>query len=225
MKIALIGDYHAEVTAHQAIPLAIDLAAGALSLQVGYDWIASTEAAGLDASAYSAIWCVPYSPYADPQSVIETIRYARESDLPFLGTCAGFQHALIEYARNVLGYTAAASLEDDPQTEMPLITALGCRLYDESDAIDILAQSRVGGLYRGARVVEQYHCGFGFNPEYRSLFDAGDMIFSGFDSAGEPRILEIPAHRYFIATAFQPERAALAGETHPLIVEFLRAAE
>ena len=70
-------------------------------------------------------------------------------------------------------------------------------------------------------MVEEYNCGFGINPAYLSIFDRGDMKFTGFDMSGDPRILEIISHRFFIGTAFQPERSAFSENAHPLVVAFL----
>lgn len=171
-----------------------------------------------------ALWCVPFSPYEKPEAVIGAIRYARENDIPFLGTCAGFQHAVIEYARNVLGLESAASIEDDPATTIPVISALGCRLYDQSEAINIEPESRAGDIYQAERIMEEYHCGFGVNPKLTHIFNKSELKFSGHDDNGEPRLCEIPGHRFFIGTAFQPERSAMKSSVHPLITAFLRAA-
>lgn len=224
MKIALIGDYREAVTAHRAIPLAIELAARELAIESGYEWIGSEAVVVDDLHDFDAIWCVPDSPYRNRDGVLAAIRYARENDLPYLGTCAGFQHALLEYARDVLGYDNADSTEDNPQTEMPLLCALQCRLSDQPDRIRVTPGSLAGELYRLDSVIEEYNCGFGINPDYVSIFDHSGMKFSGFNDACEPRILEIPAQRFFIATAFQPERSAFKQQVHPLIAALLSAA-
>lgn len=104
LRLALVGDYHPDIVAHQAIPLAIDDAAAVLEQPVKYDWLATPSIASGEALAeYDAIWVVPGSPYRHPEGAFTAIRYARVNSIPFLGTCGGFQHAVIEYARNVLG--------------------------------------------------------------------------------------------------------------------------
>jgi len=224
MKILLVGDYDQKVVAHQVIPQAIELAARLLAADVEQVW---TRTRDLDPAAmpdFDALWCVPFSPYEKPEAVIGAIRFARENDIPFLGTCAGYQHAVIEYARNALGLKSAASIEDNPATTMPVITALGCRLYDESEVINIEPESRAGDIYQSDRIREEYHCGFGVKRELMHIFDNSELKFSGHDDSGEPRLCEIPGHRFFIGTAFQPERSALKSRVHPLITAFLRAA-
>ena len=225
MKVALVGDYDAAVTAHQAIPRALELAALALATRVEQEWIGSDRIGARDLADFDGLWCVPLSPYRDAVAVIDAIEYARSRDLPFLGTCAGFQHAVLEYARNVLDLSEADSLEDNPQTAMPLITALACRLSDESDAINLTAGSRLERIYQTERIVDEYNCGFGINRDYLSRFADSEMTFCAFDDHGEARAFELERHPFFVGTAFQPERSALHGQTHPLICAFLMAME
>jgi len=224
MKIGLLGDYDATVVAHQAIPRALALAAADLSLPVDPVWLASSRVTGAELDGIDALWCVPASPYANPAAVIDAIRLARESGRPFLGTCGGYQHAVLEYARNCLGHAGAESSEENPDTEMPLICALQCRLAGTRDAINLQAGTRAATIYQSQRIVEEYNCGFGVNRDYLPLFNDSGLVFSGYDDAGDPRIVELPWHRFFIATAFQPERSAFAGRAHPLVMALLRAA-
>lgn len=224
MKILLVGDYDQSVIAHQAIPRAIDLAAQSLAAEVEQFWMRTAELNLQAMPEFDAMWCVPFSPYEKPEMVIAAIKVARENDIPFLGTCAGYQHAVIEYARNVLGFGPAASAEDDPDTPMPVIAPLACKLYDQAEAINIEHGSRAGDIYEAEKVMEEYHCGFGVNRDFVNIFENSQLRFSGYDDNGEPRICEITAHRFFIGTAFQPERSALKQTVHPLITAFLTAA-
>ncbi len=223
MKIALVGDYDDAVIAHQAIPQALELAARALALEVEPVWLHSSEVGSAGLASFDALWCVPASPYEDQRAVLDAIRHARVNDMPFLGTCGGYQHALIEFARNVLDHQQAQSREEDPQSAMPLIDALRCRLSDAAAAVSLLEGSRVAQIYQSLRISEEYNCGFGMNPAYRDLFVGSGLIFSGHDDDGSPRIFEVPAMRFYVGTGFQPERSALIGVTHPLIIAFLAA--
>ena len=224
INILLVGDYDQAVVAHQAIPRAIDLAAQTLVTEVEQTWIRTAELNPQMMPEFDALWCVPFSPYENPEMVIAAIRFVRENDIPFLGTCAGYQHAVIEYARNVLGFESAASLEDDPDTLMPVIAPLACKLYDQAEAINIEHDSRAGDIYQTEKVMEEYHCGFGVNLDFVNIFGNSNLRFSGHDDNGDPRICEITAHRFFIGTAFQPERSALKQTVHPMITAFLMAA-
>ena len=69
-----------------------------------------------------------------------------------------------------------------------------------------------------------FHCNFGLNPEWRTVLETAGLCFTGFDAVGEVRAFELPDHRFFVGTLFQPERAALRGDRSPLITAFLEAA-
>ena len=119
-RLALIGDHNPEVVAHRAIPLALELAQKNLSSVLQWDWI-GTDAitdAPRQLAGHAGVWCVPASPYKSMDGALAAIRFARETKRPFLGTCGGFQHALIEFARNVIGVTGA----DHAETAQPLVT-------------------------------------------------------------------------------------------------------
>ena len=107
---------------------------------------------------------------------------------------------------------------------MPLISTLACKLIEAYDDIRLAADSRIAKIYGRESINEQYHCSYGVNRDYLELFAGSEMVFSGFDADDDPRALEIPAHRFFVATAFQPERSALAAQTHPLVLAFVKAA-
>ena len=224
ISIALIGEHDETVTAHQAIPLAIGLAADALQIDVMIEWISTESVSAEKLSQFHAIWCVPASPYKRMEGALSAIQFARRNDIPFLGTCGGYQHAILEFARHVLGFDKADSAEENPDTEMPLISALKCKLIEETESITLAADSQVSAFYQSDKIDEDYHCSFGVNPDYLFIFDGTDLCFTGHDELPTPKVLELPDHRFFIGTAFQPERSALKKQVHPLIVGFLQAA-
>ena len=135
----------------------------------------------------------------------------------------GFQHAVLEYARNVLGRQEAGHAELDPATTVPLLAPLSCSMVEVDGRIDFTPDSHIAGIYGCSSAIERYHCRYGINPAYRSWFKNGPLAVSGVDAAGEARAMELGGHRFFIGTAFQPERSALAGRPHPLIVAFAGA--
>jgi CTP synthase (UTP-ammonia lyase) len=226
IRIALIGDYLPTVKAHVAIPGALDLAAADLKSKVEPNWIATPlldGRAGDVLAPFHAIWCVPNSPYASMSGALNGIRFARESGRPFLGTCGGFQHALIEYARNVLGVAEADHAESNPDTTVPLVSALSCSLSGARGRIRLNPQSRLAAIYARAEIQESYNCNFGFNPKYESLLANSKIAISGRDPDGNVRALELADHPFFIATLFQPELSGSTGAAHPLIRAFVQA--
>ena len=119
-RIALVGDYDATKVAHRAIPIALKWAVDELRADVTFEWLPSRElrpAAQARLEPYAALWCVPGSPYQNTQGVIDAIRFARVQRRPFLGTCGGFQHALLEYAQAVWGVEVRRldlGIQDEP---------------------------------------------------------------------------------------------------------------
>ena len=225
LRIALVGDYNPDVLAHQAIPLAIDDAAAVLEITADYDWLATTELTSPeDLVGYDAIWLVPASPYKNAAAAFIAARYARENSVPFLGTCGGFQHALIEYARNVLGWQDAAHAETDTAGRM-VIAPLTCSLVEVADTIELRANTLIAKAYGQEEIEEEYRCNYGVSPEFAQELEKGDMRVTGWDAQGEIRAVELVTHPFFVATLFQHERAALAGRPAPLVQALLRAAQ
>jgi len=226
IQIGLIGDYSPKVTAHIAIPQALAIAANDTGIKVEVTWL-PTESLAQDLeqlSTFNGLWCVPASPYASMDGALSAIRFAREGNRPFLGTCGGFQHALIEYARNVLGYAEAEHAETNPDAAMPLIAPLSCSLVEANGTIKFKEDSLIRNIYGKDEAVEQYHCNYGVNVRYQKLLETGEMKITGVAVEGEPRVVELAGHPFFVATLFQPERSALSGIVHPLIRSYLQAA-
>lgn len=228
IKIGLVGDYSPEVVAHIAIPKALALAADEINREVDAVWLGTEEIAGNIAhlSEFDALWCVPASPYKNMDGALAAIRYAREREIPFLGTCGGFQHALIEYARNALELKEADHAELNPSAEMPIIAPLACSLIGAKGFIELKEDSRISSIYGCREIVEEYHCSFGFNSQYLQILEQSEMEITGVDESGEPRVIELKSHPFFIATLFQPERSALSVSiyAHPLVRAYLEAA-
>ena len=222
-RIALIGDHNPEVTAHRAIPLALGRAAEDAALDLSWDWV-GTATIGPDAPArlagYDGVWCVPASPYADTSAALAAIRHARESGIPFLGTCGGFQYAMLEYAAACWQVAKPAHAELDPAASDPVIAPLACGLVEVRGEVRLVPGTRLAGIYGGLEASEGYHCSYGLTPRYAERLRTGPLKVSARDEAGEVRAVELDGHPFFIATLFQPERAILAGRAHPLIGAF-----
>lgn len=224
LRIALVGDHSDTVLAHQAIPLAIDDAAAVLDIVVQYDWLDTpTITSADDLAGYDAIWVVPGSPYKNAEGAFTAIRYARENSIPFLGTCGGFQHAIIEYARNVMGWADAAHAETDSSGWM-VIDALTCSLVEKTDAIELRSNTLVHRAYGRDVIQEGYHCNYGIAPAFARELEHQPLRVTGWDEEGDIRVVELTTHPFFVATLFQHERNALEGRPAPLVQAFLHAA-
>lgn len=224
LKISVLGDYDETIIAHQCIPKAIQLAAASLSIEAEIIWIETNAIYQHKFQNYHGIWCTPGSPYKDRSAVLNAINFARRFSIPYLGTCGGYQHAILEFARNSLGLLEADLQEENPTTSMPLISALACRLNSERREIHINENSQLRRYLGSAKIDEEYQCGFGMNPIYRAHFEKSDLIFTAFNEDHFPQAFEISGHPFFVGTAFQPERSARQNISHPLIEAFLSAA-
>ena len=222
-RIALIGDYRPEVVAHGAIPRALALAAENTGVDLAWDWIGTDTItdAPRQLRDHHGVWCVPASPYRSMAGALAAIRFARETHRPFLGTCGGFQHALIDFARQVAGIGGADHAESNATAADLVVTRMTCPLIEEGADITFVPPSQLHGIFRGEPTRETYHCSFGPNPVYRDRLEAAGLRFTGFDAEGQIRAMELPAHPFFIGTLFQPERSALTGRRHPLIEAFV----
>ncbi len=222
-SVALVGDFKSSVPAHQAIPIALDLAAAHHGVSVRASWIPTSQirCAERELAPYQGVWCVPASPYENTLGALNAIRFARLQQLPFLGTCGGFQHALMEYAKNVLAMPNTDHAELVPGAVHPLIAPLTCSLFDAEADLILEPGSLLHKSYGTTRIREQYRCGYGPNPEHENTLFAGDLRVNARDSDGQVRGGELRGHPFFVGTLFQPERRALRGELPPLVREFV----
>lgn len=224
IRIALIGDYDPQVTAHQAILVALGTTAEQLNLDVQFQWLATDHInADTPLQHFDGFWCVPGSPYRDMDGALRAIRFAREQQRPFLGTCGGFQHAVLEFARNVLGWKDAEHGETHPDAARALLTLLTCSLVEAVDSIHLVEGSLIAKAYESADIIEGYHCRYGVNPQFERELLTQKLRAVGHDSAGDLRAVELHGHPFFVATLFQPERAALKGTQPPLVRALIEA--
>ena len=204
--------------------MAIDDAAAVLDLAVEYVWLATEDIKSADDLAdYHALWLVPASPYRNMEGAWTAVRYARENSLPFLGTCGGFQHAIVEYARNVMGWEDAAHAETDREGRM-VIAPLTCSLVEKTDTIELRANTLIARAYGRDSIEEGYHCNYGISPDFAAELETQPLRVTGWDDNGDIRAVELVTHPFFVATLFQHERNALAGRPAPLVQAFLYAA-
>jgi CTP synthase (UTP-ammonia lyase) len=132
---------------------------------------------------------------------------------------------VLEYARNVLGIEDAQHAEVSPGARRPVIAPLACSLVEVQDRVLYVEGSRLREWVGVDETVEGFHCSYGLNRAFESLFDGTSVRIAARGPGGEVRAIELISHPFFLGTLFQPERHALAGSVHPVIAAFLRAAE
>ena len=225
IRIALVGDHDASITAHRAIPVALQRVGAELSARVEGEWVATDSIAGDSRLAgFDGVWCVPGSPYRSMDGALRAIRRAREGGIPFLGTCGGFQHAVVEIARDVLGWSDADHAETAPDAARAVITMLDCGLVEASETLQLVPGTHLAKACGATQITEGYRCRYGLNPAFRAALLEGPLRASAFGPDGDVRAIELDGHPFFVATLFQPERAALAGRTPPIARALIEAA-
>jgi CTP synthase (UTP-ammonia lyase) len=225
----VIGDRRPEFVAQDAIESALAHSANELRTQVEVIWFPTallSTAANDVLSGVDALWCAPGSPYESMEGALAGIRVARESLIPFLGTCAGFQHGVIEFARNVAGIEGAHHGEyatTDPTPPL-LIDELLCSLVGQTMTIDILDEA-TRDVYGSARADENYYCRFGLNESYVPTLRAAGLVVAAADRIdGSTRVMRLVDHPCFYLTLFVPQNRSTQFRPHPLITRYLSVA-
>jgi len=165
---------------------------------------------------------------------IETVRYARENNIPFLGICLGMQMAVIEFARNVLGYTDANSTEMNENTSHPVINLM----EDQKDVENKGGTMRLGAwkcalkegtlahqIYGKTEISERHRHRYEYNSKYLNELEKAGLMASGFNpDTNLVEIVELKNHPFFIGVQYHPEYKSTVSNPHPLFVSFIKAA-
>ena len=165
--------------------------------------------------------------------MVEAARYAREHNVPYLGLCLGMQIAVIEFARNVLGYADANSNEFDERSTHKVIDFMA----DQSDDMDKGGTMRLGAYpckitsgsllekcYGTDEISERHRHRYEFNNEYRKEMEDHGLLIAGTSPDGTlVESVEIPANRFYLGVQYHPEFKSRPNRAHPLFREFIRA--
>ena len=166
---------------------------------------------------------------------IKAITYARTHSIPFLGLCLGMQLSIVEYARNVVGYNDAHSVELNPHTTHPVIALMP----DQNGVEDIGGTLRLGSypcvldkqskayeLYGEETIYERHRHRYEVNNDYRTVLTENGMKLSGLSPDGRiVEMCELPTHPFFVATQAHPELKSRPNRPHPLFKGFIAAAK
>jgi CTP synthase len=165
---------------------------------------------------------------------VQAVQFARECEIPYFGICLGMQCAVVEFARNVLGLTAANSTEFAADAADPVI----CMLEEQKEIFDkggtmrlgaqpcrLTADSRAAQCYGTDEIFERHRHRYEFNPDYEQPFADAGMLATGVHPDRKlVEVVEIPAHPWFVAVQFHPEFKSKPHAAHPLFRGFIEAA-
>jgi len=229
VRVGVIGDRYPDFAPQDAIETALHHSGELLGVEVEASWFATPNlehGAVEKLAATDAVWCAPGSPFASLEGALEGIRFAREHQRPFLGTCAGFQHGVLEIARNVAGISDARHGEYGEATGAgPLfIDELLCSLSGQTMGVD-LVDADTRAVYGADHAREEYYCRFGLQESYRPQLSEAGLVVAGVDrSDGGTRIMRLAPHPFFYLTLFVPQTSSAPERPHPLVTAYLAAA-
>jgi CTP synthase (UTP-ammonia lyase) len=218
--ILALGDRDPRYLTHREIDAALAL----FPADARAHWGATDSAEARSLGGASGVWLLPGTPYRDAGAAFAAVRHCLATGTPFLGTCGGFQHALVELARSRAGVADAAHGESDPDAADPVVSRLACSLIGKVRLVTPIAGTRFASIC-GSKPFEGFHyCSFGLDPAYvEPLERAGVVVGATAPDAGVEAI-ELPEHPFFLATAFQPQVGAGAkGRLGSLLDAFIEA--
>ncbi len=250
VRIAVVGKYTALLDSYKSLNEALIHGGIANQVRVRLDWVDSEifESAGGDQAAAVArleevhgILVPGGFGERGSEGKIESVRFARERRIPFLGICFGMQMAVIECARNLAGIAGASSTEFGP-TDHPVVGlmtewARGDELLRRREGGDLGGTMRLGAFeavladgsraadaYGASRVQERHRHRYEVNIHYREQLEQAGLVFSGLSPDGIlPEIVEYPGHPWFIGVQFHPELLSKPFAPHPLFAGFIAA--
>lgn len=219
-EIVVLGDRDPRFLTHRELDAALTV----FPAHVRARWVGTDQSAALRTSEADGVWVVSGSPYRNDDAVISAIASARTSGQPFLGTCSGFQYAVIEFARSVAGLTNAAHAETASGAEALVIDRLACSLVGEERRVTPVPGTRMHALCGNRPFVGFHWCSFGLAPAYVDRLAAHGLVVGARAEDAGVEAVELPNHRFFLATLFQPQVGSSAtGRLHPVIDAFVAA--
>ena len=237
-EIALIGKYVELKDSYISIAESLIHAGAENKTRVNIHWIHSSEMEGENIknqlSKMDGIIVAPGFGSRAVEGKISAVKFARENQVPFLGICLGMQCAVIEFARNVIGFKEAHSTEINSDTSYPVISMM----EEQKELKNLGGTMRLGAydchvekdsllhkIYENDVISERHRHRYEFNNKYMKDFEENGVVFSGKNKANNlMETIEIPDHPWFIGVQYHPEYKSRVVNPHPLFISFVKAA-
>ena len=238
VNIALVGKYTALPDAYKSIVEAFVHAGAVNEVKVKVEYInaetVNDETAAEILGGWDGILVAPGFGHRGLEGKLSAVKYARENKVPFLGICLGMQCAVIEFARNVLGYKDATSTEMEVPTEHPVIDLMEGQknVTDKGGTMRLGAypcrvkrDSHLFEAYGQEVIYERHRHRYEFNNSFLADFEAAGMVATGINpETGLVEAVEVKDHPWFVGAQFHPEYKSTVKYPHPLFVGFVSAA-
>lgn len=237
IKIALVGKYVEHHDSYKSIVEAFVHAGAVNDCKVQIEWVQSDnlteENVGKRLEGVSGVLVAPGFGGRGIEGKLSAVKYARVNNIPFFGICLGMQCAVIEYSRNVCGWSGANSTEFDTETEYPIIDIM----HDQKDIENMGGTMRLGkyncklssgtkarDAYGADMVDERHRHRYEVNNNLRYKLTENGMLLSGMNPERDlVEIVEIPEHPWFVGVQFHPELRSTVNNPQPLFVDFVKA--
>ena len=239
VEIGLIGKYVELKDSYKSISEAFIHAGAANEVEVKVRWIHSEHLTPKNASelckGLDGVLVAPGFGERGFEGKVATVQYARENKIPYFGICYGMQAAVIEYARNVLGWNDANTTEVNPKTEKPVIALMDEQMHitDMGGTMRLGAQkctveegTKAYEAYGEVHISERHRHRYEFNNEYKEELVAAGLRTSGINpDSGLVEVVEVEDHPFFVGVQYHPEYKSTVLNPHPLFVSFVKAAD
>jgi CTP synthase len=239
VEIGLIGKYVELKDSYKSISEAFIHAGAANEVEVKVRWIHSEHLTPKNAvelcKGLDGVLVAPGFGERGFEGKVATVQYARENKIPYFGICYGMQAAVIEYARNVLGWNDANTTEVNPKSEKPVIALMDEQMHitDMGGTMRLGAQkctleegSMAYKAYGEATITERHRHRYEFNNEYKEELVAAGLKASGVNpDSGLVEVVEVEDHPFFVGVQYHPEYKSTVLNPHPLFVSFVKAAD
>lgn len=248
VKIAIVGKYVDLKDSYVSVAQALMHAGAKFGKEVIIEWIDSERFENKSKSnsneEISALTADQLSQFAGilvpggfgsrgSEGIINTCKYARTNNIPFLGICFGFQLAIVEFTRNVCGLTTANSTEIDPETNYPVVyympeqrnvKVLGGTMRLGLHDVLLKVDSKAMQIYERKKIQKRHRHRYEFNQEYQTLLEKKGMMFTGSSDDGRRiEVLEIPKHKFYFAIQFHGEFQSRPGVPEPAFESFVKS--
>ncbi|PSL24278.1 CTP synthase [Dyadobacter jiangsuensis] len=238
VRIGLVGKYVELHDAYKSIVESFIHAGAANECKVNIEWIHSESLTAENAveklENLDGVLVAPGFGERGIEGKIAAIQYVRENNIPFFGICLGMQMAVIEYARNVIGWENAHSVEMDATTSHPVIHLM----KDQKDVSNKGGTMRLGAypcrvkkdtlahkIYGKTNISERHRHRYEFNNKYLKEFDEKGLVATGINPDNNlVEMVEMPSHPFYIGVQFHPELKSTVMNPHPIFVNFVAAA-
>ncbi|MDR3092974.1 MAG: CTP synthase [Endomicrobium sp.] len=234
VKIAVVGKYADLKDAYKSIDESLNIAAAELSAKAEVHYLGAEDKNLIEKlKSYNAVLVPGGFGSRGIEGKIESITYARENKIPFLGICLGMQCSVIEVARNLAELKGANSTEFNENTKYPVIKILdeqkniryrGSTMRLGNYKSEVKKNTLAYNLYKTVEIEERHRHRYEMNPEFIDILEKAGLFVSAYHKGMLPEIIEMKNHPFFVGVQFHPEFGSRPMKAHPLFKGFIDAA-